>query len=311
MKWSGWSPFSSNLIRFMNTGKNSVPVKKTYPKEVYFNGKWMPPGEAYVSVFDRGFMFGDGVYEVTPFYKGDSFRIKDHLDRLKYSLQEIGISYNLDPLQEIMYEALARQGLGKGDAAVYIQITRGAAPRTHYKPVEVEPTILLYAFPVVMEGFETREASVLVSDDLRWHRCDIKSISLLANIQANDLSHQRGLVENLLVRNGFFTEGSHTSIFFVKNDKIFTHPEGPHILSGITRKVIIEICADLKFEVIEKAVHIDELVEVDEIFLTGTTTQVLAVKTLFSEEKEIFIAEAHKITRKIQQAFIDITRNRT
>lgn len=290
---------------------NSTAGKKPYPKEVYFNGKWMPPGEAFVSVFDRGFMFGDGVYEVTPFYKGDSFRITDHLDRLKYSLQEIGISFDVDPLQEIMYEALSRQELENEDAAVYIQITRGAAPRTHYIPADVKPTILLYAFPVLLEGFEEREAQVLVFEDLRWHRCDIKSISLLANIQANDLSHQRGLDENLLVRDGFFTEGSHTSIFFVKNDKIFTHPEGPHILSGITRKVIIELCADLKLEVIEKAVHIDELVEVDEIFLTGTTTQVLAVKTLFSGEEEIFAAKAHKITKKIQQAFIDITRNRT
>ncbi len=295
----------------MNTGKNLAQIKKTYPEEVYFNGKWMPPGEAFVSVFDRGFMFGDGVYEVTPFYKGDSFRIKDHLDRLKYSLKETGINYDVDPLQELMSEAVARQDLVKKDAAVYIQITRGGAPRTHYMPVDVQPTILLYAFPVLMEGFEEREAHVLVSEDLRWHRCDIKSISLLANIQANDVSHQRGLNENLLVRDGFFTEGSHTSIFFVKNDKVFTHPEGPNILSGITRKVIIELCKALKFDVIEKAVHIDELVEVDEIFLTGTTTQVLKVKTLISEEKERFIAGGHKVTGKIQQAFIDITRNRT
>lgn len=295
----------------MNTGKNLTPIKKTYPEEVFFNGKWMPPDEAFVSVFDRGFMFGDGVYEVTPFYKGDSFRIKDHLDRLKYSLIETGIIYDVDPLQELMIEALTRQDLGKTDAAVYIQITRGGAPRTHYIPVDVEPTILLYAFPVLMEGFEGKEAQVLVSEDLRWHRCDIKSISLLANIKANDDSHQRGLDENLLVRGGFFTEGSHTSIFFVKNDKVFTHPEGPNILSGITRKVIIELCKALKFDVIEKAVHIDELVEVDEIFLTGTTTQVLKVKTLIWEEKEIFTAGGHKVTRKIQQAFIDITRNRT
>ncbi|HSP40723.1 MAG TPA: aminotransferase class IV [Gillisia sp.] len=295
----------------MNSEKDHSLIKKTYPVEVYFNGKWMLPGEAFVSVFDRGFMFGDGVYEVTPFYKGDSFRITDHLDRLKYSLKEIGITYEVDPLHEIMNEALSRQGLEKEDAAVYIQITRGAAPRTHYLPVNIQPTLLLYAFPVLMEGFENKEAEVLVSEDLRWHRCDIKSISLLANIQANDASHIRKLGENLLVRGGFFTEGSHTSIFFVKNDRIFTHPEGHHILSGITRKVIIELCEALKFEVIEKAVHIDELVEVDEIFLTGTTTQVLAVKTLFSGEKEIFTAGAHKITRKIQQAFIDITRNRT
>lgn len=304
-------PYSNILINIMKTEESRSPIQKTYPKEVYFNGSWMPPGEAFLSVFDRGFMFGDGVYEVTPFYKGDSFRIKDHMDRLKYSLKEIGISYDVDTLEEVMLEALSRQGLAKEDSAVYIQITRGVAPRTHYMPVDVKPTILLYAFPVVMDGFENKEANVLVSEDLRWHRCDIKSISLLANIKANDQSHKKGLGENLLVRGGYFTEGSHTSIFFVKNEKIYTHPENSCILSGVTRKVIIELCEDLQIDVIEKAVHIDELVEVDEIFLTGTTTQVLAVKSMVSEDgEEIYSASEKKLTKKLQKAFIDITRNR-
>lgn len=296
----------------MNSENKQIQLKKTYPEEVYFNGKWMPPGDAFISVFDRGFMFSDGVYEVTPFYKGDAFRMKDHLDRLKYSLQETGISFDVDPLEEVMKEALSRQGLSDQDAAVYIQITRGVAPRTHFIPGEIQPTILLYAYPVALKGFEEKQAEVLVTEDLRWHRCDIKSISLLANIQANTLSHRKGMGETLLVRDGYFTEGSHTSIFFVKNEKILTHPESPCILSGVTRKVIIELCQDLKIEVIEKAVHIDELVEVEEIFLTGTTTQVLAVKSIFSvEDVEIFSGKTNKITKKLQQAFIDITRNRT
>lgn len=295
----------------MSAEEKQVPTKKTYPKEVYFNGKWMAPEGAFISVFDRGFMFSDGVYEVTPFYKGDAFRMRDHLDRLKYSLKETGISYDVDSLEVVMNEALSRQELTTRDAAVYIQITRGVAPRTHFIPEEIEPTILLYAYPVTLEGFEEKEAEVLVSEDLRWHRCDIKSISLLANIQANTLSHRKGLGETLLVRDGYFTEGSHSSIFFIKNDKLFTHPESPCILSGVTRKVIIDLCEDLKIEVIEKAVHIDELVEVDEIFLTGTTTQVLSVKSIFSgEDEEIFTGKTNKITKKLQQAFIDITRNR-
>src|SRR5690606_12276373 len=295
----------------MKAEEKGNSTKKTYPDEVYFNGKWMPPGDAFISVFDRGFMFSDGVYEVTPFYKGDAFRMKDHLDRLKYSLRETGISFDVDSLAEVMNEALSRQELSTKDAAVYIQITRGVAPRTHFIPEDINPTILLYAYPVTLEGFEEKNAEVLVTEDLRWHRCDIKSISLLANIQANTVSHRKGLSETLLVRDGYFTEGSHSSIFFVKNDKLFTHPESPCILSGVTRKVIIELCEDLKIEVIEKAVHIDELVEVDEIFLTGTTTQVLAVKSIFSvEDEEIFSGKTNKITKKLQQAFIDITRNR-
>src|SRR5690606_35632555 len=148
-------------------------------------------------------------------------------------------------------------------------ITRGVALRTHFIPDDINPTILLYAYPDTLVGFEEKNAEVLVTEDLRWHSCDIKSISLLATIQVNTLSLRNGFSETLLVRDCYFTEGSHSSIFFVKNDKVFTHPESPCILSGITRKVIIELCEDLKIEVIEKAVHIDELVEVDEIFLTG------------------------------------------
>ncbi|CAN5176983.1 aminotransferase class IV [soil metagenome] len=294
----------------MSLERSGSPIKKSYPEEVYLNGKWINPKDAFVSVFDRGFMFGDGVYEVTPFYAGDAFRMKDHLSRLKYSLAEIGMDYDVDPLEDLMKESLTRLGLGEKDAAVYIQITRGAAPRTHFIPENIEPTVLLYGFPVGMDGLEEREAEVLVSEDLRWHRCDIKSISLLANIMANDLSHTKKLWENLLIRNGYFTEGSHTSVFFVISGRIYTHPEGPCILSGITRKVILEICADLNLEVVDKPVHYDELVEVEEIFLTGTTTQVMKVSTMFKGENEIFRSRSNPITQRIQKAFRETTRNR-
>jgi len=151
---------------------------------------------------------------------------------------------------------------------------------------------------------------VLVSNDLRWQRCDIKSISLMANIKANDQAHSLGLDENLLVRDGFFTEGSHSSIFFVKNKMIFTHPEGPHILSGITRKVILEMCREMELEISEKALHINELKDVNEVFLTGTTTQILSVKSMLLNEKEIFNRpEVGQVTRQLQEAFIKLTRS--
>jgi len=150
----------------------------------------------------------------------------------------------------------------------------------------------------------------LVSEDLRWHRCDIKSISLLANIKANNEAHRLGLDENILVRDGFFTEGSHSSIFFVKNHRIFTHPEGPHILSGITRQVILEMCREMDLEVSEKALPIDELNEVDEVFLTGTTTQILSVKSMVLNETEIFSKPGPgEITQQLQEAFLKLTRN--
>lgn len=266
--------------------------------------------EALISVFDRGFMFGDGIYEVIPFYQGKAFGLQRHLDRLTYCLNQIEVDFDVNDLRQVIDEAVIRAGIQEKDGAVYIQVTRGVAPRTHFYPQDVTPTVLVYGYMVQLEGFQEKQASVLVSRDLRWHRCDIKSVSLMANVRANNKAHEMGLDENILVRNGFFTEGSHSSIFFVKFDKVYTHPEGPHILSGITRNIVTEMCKELKIKVVEKAVHIDELVEVDEIFLTGTTTQILSVNTMFRNEEDIYNSpEKGKITAKLQEAFIERTRS--
>ncbi|TBW28491.1 aminotransferase class IV [Gramella sp. KN1008] len=287
-----------------------VHNKKTYPEIVWFNDEWVKYDEAKISVFDRGFMLGDGVYEVTPFYEGKAFGLKEHLARLQYSLDEIMLDLDASLLKPLMFEAVSKAGLSEKDAAVYIQVSRGVAPRTHYFPDNVKPTILMYAFPATLRGFENKQWSVLVSEDLRWQRCDIKSTSLLANIKSNTESHLLGLDENLLVRDGLFTEGSHSTIFFVRNNTIYTHPEGPQILSGITRKFVIEICSELNIEVKEEAFPLSELERVDEAFLTGTTTQVMAIKEMFSEGNKIYDKpEFGPLTRKIQQAFIQKTRS--
>lgn len=282
--------------------------KKNYPEEVYLNGKWLKHDQAFVSVFDRGFMFGDGIYEVTPFYKGIPFKLKEHLERLQYCLKEVQIEFDVPSLGKLMLEAVDRAGLSKSDAAVYIQISRGAAPRTHFYPENPTPTILLYSFPVKLEGFENKKWKVLVSEDKRWHRCDIKTTALMANIMANEEAISLDFEENLLVRKGYFTEASHSSAFFIKYKTIYTHPEGPHILSGITRKQIILLCKNLGIKVKEKAVHLDELVEVDEIFLTGTTTQIVGVESVHSKEKELFHSSKNDITRLLQNEFIKLTR---
>lgn len=266
--------------------------------------------QARISVFDRGFMLGDGVYEVTPFYEGKAFGIEEHLTRLQYSLDEIMINLDASGLKPLMYEALERSGLSQKDAAVYIQVSRGVAPRTHYFPENTNPTVLLYAFEVSLINFQHKQWRVLVSEDLRWHRCDIKSTSLLANIKSNTESHRLGLDENLLVRNGFFTEGSHSTIFFIKKGIVYTHPEGPQILSGITRKFVIEICRNLNLEVKEEAFPYSQVQKVEEVFLTGTTTQITAVKEMFSDGDKIFNKpETGAVTRKIQEAFIHKTRD--
>ena len=282
--------------------------KKNYPDEVFLNGKWMKPKEAYVSVFDRCFMFGDGIYEVTPVYEGKPFKLKAHLERLQYCLNEVQIPLDAFSLEETMLEAVSRAGFSERDSAVYIQVSRGTAPRTHYFPEDPKPTLLLYAFPVNLRGFESKSWNVLVSEDKRWHRCDIKSTALMANIMANEKAISADYDENLLYRKGYFTEGSHSTAFFVKNDKVFTHPEGPHILSGVTRKEVIKMCIDLNIPVKEEKIHLDELVEIEEIFLTGTTTQILSVASLHSGEKEIYRSDIKTITGKLQQEFIRRTR---
>ena len=282
--------------------------KKAYPAEVCLKGHWMPPQEAMDSVFDRGFMFGDGIYEVTPFYHGKAFRLQDHLDRLKYCLEQIKIPFDFSILEPLMQEAISRAGLATSDAAVYIQISRGAAPRTHYFPENPKPTFLLYAFPVELENFSGKRWKVLVSQDFRWQRCDIKSTALLANTMMNDDAISGGYNENLLVRDGYFTEGSHSTAFFVKQGIVFTHPEGPHILPGITRKVVLEICRDLGIAYKEEAFALEKISEVDEVFLTGTTTQITVVSSLHLKGKEIFASQKGQITARLQEEFLKLTR---
>jgi D-alanine transaminase len=282
--------------------------EKKYPSEVYLNGKWLKPDEAFISVFDRAFMFGDGIYEVTPFYKGKAFKLKEHLKRLQYCLDQIQVAFDAFTLEQLMYEAIDRTKLNDADAAVYIQVSRGVAARSHFVPENIQTTVLLYAFPVTLEGFEKKTWKVIATEDKRWHRCDIKSTALLANVMANEEAIAAGFAENLLVRKGYFTEGSHSSLFFVKYGVVHTHPEGHKILSGITRTEVINICADLKIKLVEKAVHIDELVEVEEIFVTGTTTQIIPISSVTHQDKKVYSARKDSVTKKLQEVFIKRTR---
>ena len=285
-----------------------MKTQKKYPSEVYLNDQWMPSQEATVSVFDRSFMFADGIYEVTPFYNGKPFRLQDHVARVEYCLQQMNIVFDVSVLQELMLEAVERSTFSKEDAAVYLQISRGTAPRSHFIPEEIKPTLLLYAFQVNLANFEDRFWKVMASEDFRWHRCDIKSTALLANTMANDAAISIGFDENLLFRNGYFTEGSHTTIFFVKNDTVYTHPEGRQILSGITRKLVLELCRDLDIPVIEKTFPVLGLNEVDEIFLTGTTTQIAPVSSVTIDGKEVFTAQKGAVTKRLQEEFVKRTR---
>lgn len=281
-------------------------MKTSFPNEVYLNGEWVSHDKAFVSVFDRGYMLGDGIYEVIPIYEGKPFELDGHLSRFQNGLNAVEIVFNVEDLRKLITDSIQRSALQNSDAAVYIQVTRGVAPRTHSFPKDVQPGVLLYAYPITLKGFEDKRASVMVSEDVRWHRCDIKSISLMANVQANNEAHKKEMAENLLARSGYVTEGSHTSVFFVKDDVVYTHPEGNYILPGITRKVVIGLCQELGLALKEEAIQTTDIAMMDEVFLTGTTVQVTAVTSVSIDGKKVYqTTDPGPVTRRLQKAFIE------
>jgi D-alanine transaminase len=248
-----------------------------------WNGAEMPLDQVRVSVLDRAFLFGDAVYEVLRVYGGRAFLWAEHLQRLRRSLGEIRIACDVDRLAERMQQTLVNSGVREG--YVYIQVTRGVAARSHRFPdPPVPPNELLYVQPLDGDPHaELRKtgAALLTVTDVRWGRCDIKSVNLLANCLAAQAAAEAGCLEALLVdESGRVTEGSHTSAFGVKNRHVITTPLGPHILPGITRKLVLELASRADVPVEQRQLRGDEVSALDEMFLTGTTAEVLPVTTV-------------------------------
>jgi D-alanine transaminase len=234
-------------------------------------------------VLDRGFLFADGVYEVVPAYAGKPFLLKEHLARLARSLRELRIT---DPHSEAEWAGLAA-GLvehnGGGDCTVYLQVTRGApGKRAHAFPSGVAPTVigLCNALPPPSEVALRDGVGAITRPDLRWGRCDIKSVSLLANILATQAASEQACNESILHRDGRITEGASSNIFAVLGKGVVTPPRGPEILSGITREVLVEDLRAAKVTVQERRLTLNELRSADEIWLTSSTREVLPVTRL-------------------------------
>lgn len=270
---------------------------------VYLNGNFLPLQEAKISPDDRGFNFADGVYEVIKYYKGRPFRMDDHLDRLVRSLGEVRISYpDTGVFPGILQELLELNGLRGSDAGVYIQITRGAHRRVHHFPETIQPTVYLSAFPFgsFTEWLENG-IGVITREDIRWMRCDIKSVSLLPNTMLYDEARQNGAGECILVRDGLVTEATHSTVFGVKDGRLYTHPLSNLILPGITRKVILEMCIlhGIPFE--EKPMPESMLTGMDELFIAGTGSEITPVVNV--NGKIIGDGKPGVLTRKIQGIF--------
>src|SRR6056297_1252711 len=284
--------------------------KGNFPEKVYLNGKIVSAEDAKISVFDRGFLFGDGIYEVMVQLENGLFYKKAHLDRLQDNLNKIGIQYNVKEIDYNLEVLLKASNLTDQSCLIYIQVTRGVAPRKHSYPKGVPPSVMMYALPFSLPAINPKNMKAILEPDVRWHRCDIKSISLLGNIMTNESAMNANTSEAALVRGGVISEGSHTNIFFVKDGTVLTHPANEHILNGITRKIVLKLCNDLDIQVIEKPIAENEIEQMDEAFFTGTTTQVAAISELgshtFYKNDDI-----GKVTRRLQEAFAQLREKNT
>ena len=275
---------------------------KGFPDKVYLNGEIIDPVAAKISVFDRGFIFGDGIYEAMVQINGRFFYEDAHLKRLDYCLKQIQIDFNVDRLKSEITKLLAASGLTNKDCFLYIQITRGIAPRKHGFPTDVTPTVLMYAVAKTLPEINDLHMETVSMKDFRWERCDIKMTSLLGNIMANEFAMQNNCYETILVRDGVVTEASHCNVFFVKDGIVYTHPANEHILNGITRQIVLEMCDNLNIKVIEEGILFNSIAAMDEAFLTGTSTQIAAIKRI---DGHYFYTNNNigPVTRRLQEAY--------
>ncbi|HEX6048453.1 MAG TPA: D-amino-acid transaminase [Gemmatimonadaceae bacterium] len=274
------------------------------PGVVYLNGEFLPRERATLSVDDRGFIFGDGIYEVTRVVNGRLFEADRHMRRLDYGLRGIGINPPLsaDELIDIHYRLIQENGLTTGEGTVYLQITRGAAPRTHYfPPATTRPTVFLSASPFTPNDTQRQNGATAVTyPDIRWSRCDLKTVNLLGAVLAKQHAVASGSLEAVFIRDGVITEGSHTNVFGVIDGELRTYPRSNYILSGITRDVVLELAAEEGINVREAPILQQEIGRLDELFVTGTTSDVTPIVQL--DGRPIGSGKPGPITRQLVSA---------
>lgn len=280
--------------------------------QIYLNGEYLAPEQARVSPFDRGFMFGDGVYEFLPVFGRRLFRFPQHLARLDSSLGALRMSNPLSAAQwlEICERLIASNSAD--DQSVYIHITRGIAPRDHGFPKDAKPTVFAYAQPLVYATPEqfARGVSAITAPDIRWARCDIKATSLLANAMLRQQALDAGAAEAILIRDGFMTEGAACNIFIVENGRVVTTPNSNQILPGVTRDLILELMRADGMPCEERKVGEAQLRAADEIWLTSSSKEIVAIvqldgKPVGAGKPGPAHTRALSIYRKYKQAFIE------
>ena len=248
----------------------------------YLNGEFLPLREAKVSVLDRGFLFGDGIYEVLPVYGRRLFRFEEHMARLGRNLAKVRIA---NPHTAVRWLELCRELVAAQpdeDQALYLQVTRGVAPRHHVMPVDVAPTVFMMSNPLVQPSADERHRGVacVTARDFRWERGDLKSISLLGNVLARQMSADHGAAETILLRDGFLTEASASNVWVVHEGAVLGPPKSEHVLEGIRYELIRELCEEEGIAFNLRPIAEADLLSADEVMLSSAAKEVLPVTSI-------------------------------
>ncbi|RXT07878.1 D-amino-acid transaminase [Ammoniphilus sp. CFH 90114] len=245
---------------------------------ILLNDRFIEDAEDSINIEDRGYQFGDGVYEVIRVYNGGCFRLNAHIHRLEQSASKIKMTlpFSSEEVSNRLLELVKRNGLQDGN--IYIQVTRGVAPRTHHFPYQSTPVVVAYTQETKRPIEQNKHGiKAILSEDIRWHRCDIKSLNLLGNVLAKQAAKESGCEEAILHRGNIVSEGSSTNVFIVKNELIYTHPANNLILEGITRAEVFRLAREITREIIEEPISVKELLNADEVFVTSTTMEIAPV----------------------------------
>ena len=280
--------------------------------KVYFNGELIERDRARVDMEDRGYQFGDGVYEVIVLWQGTPFKLEAHMQRLVSSAEAIDMNvpsreWFIDEAYNYLEEVSCLSE--EGDYKLYVQVTRGVSSRGHAYPDDIEPQILMKATeisPHPREYFE-EGVRVITYPDRRWSMCHVKSLQLLPNARAKKAAEEADAYEVIFLRDGFAMEGSLSNLFIVEDGCLITPPATNYILNGITRRTVIELADKNDLAVKEESITVDRLLEADEIFMTGTTTDVMPIIKV--DEQTVADGTPGEVTKKLQGAYWELARN--
>lgn len=269
---------------------------------VYLNGEFVAKVDAKISVFDRGFLFGDGIYEYIPVYQNKLFRLEHHLNRLKYCLSQVQIA---NPHDDETWASLFEQVINKnggGNLSLYLQVTRGVQKeRNHLMSDDDKASVLIMVSPLDTKISELIISKAALLEDFRWRHCDIKSTSLLGNILLRQEAQKLGCDEAILHRDGIITEGSISNVFVVKNNEIYTPEPSNLILAGITRDLIIELAENATIKVHQDQVTLDDLFTADEVWISSSSREISPVTLI--DDKIIGTGEIGPIAKTLHEAF--------